>query len=193
MSLADSGGVDEAAVAKVRELVAAGNPKKTADRVRKLDVEGGVPARMRVLLQVCAAASPSRWFGDATWQRRSDSTIPARLVCCHHKIAWLDCSTLGHGAAKVAHVDARQEIFVSKMTRRKNIYLRRSRVILDAGPLRQPGQPQAGSRRGGARRVPDRCRRRGRRHPAGAGADSKPCPTNPHDIAKLHALRTARP
>ena len=52
MSLADSGGVDEAAVAKVRELVAAGNPKKTADRVRKLDVEGGVPARMRVLLQV---------------------------------------------------------------------------------------------------------------------------------------------
>ncbi len=55
MSLADSGGVDEAAVAKVRELVAAGNPKKTADRVRKLDVEGGVPARMRVLLQVCAS------------------------------------------------------------------------------------------------------------------------------------------
>jgi len=57
MSLADSGGVDEAAVAKVRELVAAGNPKKTADRVRKLDVEGGVPARMRVLLQVCAIPS----------------------------------------------------------------------------------------------------------------------------------------
>ncbi len=51
MSLADSGGVDEAAVAKMRELVAAGNPKKAADRLRKLDVEGGVPARMRVLLQ----------------------------------------------------------------------------------------------------------------------------------------------
>ena len=52
MSLAESGGVDEAAVVKMRELVAAGNPKKAADRLRKLDVEGGVPARMRVLLQV---------------------------------------------------------------------------------------------------------------------------------------------
>ena len=52
LSLAESGGVDEAAVAKMRTLIAAGNPKKTADKLRKLDVEGGAPARMRVFYQV---------------------------------------------------------------------------------------------------------------------------------------------
>lgn len=52
MSLAESGGVDEAAVALIRKLVAAGNPKKAADKLRKLDVEGGAPARMRVFYQV---------------------------------------------------------------------------------------------------------------------------------------------
>lgn len=52
LTLAESGGVDEAAVTKMRALIAAGNPKKAADKLRKLDVEGGAPARMRVFYQV---------------------------------------------------------------------------------------------------------------------------------------------